>query len=214
MIQTPIRLLLTPTSLKTKLKNNAGSILIWTVLLGFVLTSVFFFFSVRQRKNVLEQRDTADILDIHHYLESLADYMEKNPEEFSNSIDEGAVQISVTQNSKEIIDHVQTGESKTYTFADEIFINWNACKNTEGGDLLIDDTLYESSGSCGADNEYKDTIGPINVNVPFTIKTTGEPFNYRITSSTNKNMKDLWWQMNLSTNLEYGKEITVSRRFK
>ena len=44
--------------------------------MGFLLTSVFFFFGMSQRKNIEVQRDTAAIMNARMYVNSYADYLE------------------------------------------------------------------------------------------------------------------------------------------
>lgn len=193
--------------------NRKGSILIWSLLLGFVLTSVFFFFGMRQRTAIAEQRDTAAILNARAYLESYADYLEKHPDELDEIFDD--IQVSLTQQVNEIEDIADTDAPVIYYFASNIFVEWNKCSDNLKGDLLLNSVLYEHDDSPGeecdvAEEGYDDVIGPISVSDPFTIETLNAPFYFRITGT---GLKDNKWHLDLSKELEYGKKVTVKRTF-
>ena len=184
--------------------NTKGSILIWSVLLGFVLVSVFFFFSMRQRATITEQRDTAAILNARAYLESYADYLEEHSDELDTTFDD--MQVSLTQQVSKIEGIVDTGSPVTYQFSGDIFVEWNKCSDNLKGDLVVNGVLYEhdegTESECAPDEEgYDDVIGPITVTDP-EIETLNAPFYYRITGA---GLVDNKWHLDLSTELEYGK---------
>lgn len=213
-----------------RLTKPKGSILLWSVMLGFVLTSVFFFFGMRQRMNTEVQRDTAEILNARAYLESYADYLQNTDEEWDsgpeakNAFDD--ITGSLTQTVNEIEGSVDTSEfgiaptdsKNTYQFNGDIFIEWNKCENNENlmpGDLIVHDAtgdvIYEKiDRNCVEGRDYNDVVS-ITIQRPFTIKTLNAPFQYRITG---QNLTDNKWHLELTTQLSYGKKIKVKRVFE
>ncbi len=200
--------------------NRRGSILIWSVLLGFLLTSVFFFFSMRQRATITVQRDTVAILNARAYLESYADYIELLDEAELNSLISSGADfdddiIGTVTNVVDKIDGIaDTGVPVQYTFTNkEIYIEWNKCSENIEGDLRVNNAIYrhDADSVCGiADEGYDDVIGPITVTNP-TIETLNAPFYYRITGT---DLTDSKWHLELSTELHFGKKITVKRTFQ
>lgn len=193
--------------------DRKGSILIWTLLLGFVLTSVFFFFAMRQRAQIAIERDTAAILNAKTYVESYAGYLEKHPSELDTTFD--GIQVKLTQNVDEIEGSVDFGQTMTYEFSGDIYIEWNKCTDTLKGDLYLNSSLYEKSGGgCTAKKDYDDVIGPVTVTNPFTIKTMNAPFKYRITEKTGAStLVDNKWHLDLEMGLDYGNRVSVKRTF-
>ncbi len=199
--------------------NRKGSILIWTVLLGFLLTSVFFFFSMRQRANIAVQRDTAEILNTKAYLESYADYLEslsladlettKN-----NGISFDNITGTVTNKVDEIVDVADFGSPKNYTFDGDIYIEWNKCSDSSTGDLYVSDVLYKHNKPATCVQGYYDIEGPLSVSNP-KIETLNTPFEFRITAKdSNTTIKDNNWYTNLEVDMGYGNKVKLNRTFK
>jgi len=208
------------------IRSTIGSLLIWSVLLGFLLTSVFFFFSVRQRASIAIQQDTAQILNTRQYLESYADYIQNLPqaklEELKssvNGISYDDITGTVTNEVNEIIGVADVGvDPMTYEFSGDIFIEWNKCSNNLKGSLFVKDVLYEHDVSVleclPSASGYDDLIGPITVSNPFTISTLNAPFSYHITpKDASAKLIDNKWQLGIKTDLDYGKKIEVKRIF-
>jgi len=203
------------------IKPPAGSILIWTVLFGFVLTSVFFFYIMRQRATIAAQQDTSKALNAKMYLESYADYLEKLDATRLNSlkssgIDFDGIKGTVTDELSEINGVADAGATVSYSFNGEIFIAWNKCQDSMKGDMLLNDILYphDTVVECPAGQQYDDVIGPIAVSDPFTIQTLNAPFYYNITpKDSSTKLVDNKWHMNLKINLDYGKKVTIERTF-
>jgi hypothetical protein len=204
----------------TLLRLKSGSILIWTVLFGFLLTSVFFFYIMRQRAMIAVQQDTAQILNARTYLTSYADYVQKLDDTGLNTLKSSGVDFdgikgTVTNELSEITGVADSEVPMTYKFSGAIFIAWNKCANPAKGDLLVNDILYAhgSTGGCPS-SQYDDVVGPISVTSPFVIKTLNAPFYYKITAqdSTTK-LLDNKWYMDLKIDLDYGKKVTIKRTF-
>lgn len=191
--------------------------MIWTVMLGFVLTSVFFFFGMRQRLMVGAQRETAQLLNANSYLESLANYLEAHPEEMDGALD--GIDVSLTRNVTEILGQVDNAQEKEYsaTGSRAIFVEWNACTTSttseSDGDLIIGDVIYKADGDPTKCSGYKDLVGPINIPSPYSIFTLNEPFRYRIKPSGGTQLIDTLWHLKLSQEFEYGKILTIERTF-
>jgi len=189
-----------------------GSILIWSVLLGFVLTSVFFFFGMRQRANIAIQRDTALILNSKMYLESYADYLEANAQETAINFD--GIKGGVTKIVNKIEGIADIGVATNYQFgaSKQIFVEWNKCSDNLGGGLMVNGAVYTHDGTpdCDqAETEYDDVIGPITVTDPI-IETANAPFYFRITGT---DLTDNEWHLELERDLGYGKKTSISRTF-
>jgi len=198
--------------------HRKGSIMIWTVMLGFVLTSVFFFFGMRQRMMVIAQRDTAEIQNAKMELESLAEYLQahtpSSPSGLNATID--GIQVLLTQNADEIVSTVDIDETKTYTFSGSIFIEWDDCMNNMQATLIVNDVAYDHdlNDICLSNKPgYDDLIGPISVTNSFTIKTLNAPSFFRIKPQAGTTLVDNQWHMELTKELEYGKKIIVHRTF-
>lgn len=205
--------------------GKRGSILIWTTMLGLLLTSVFFMFSMRQRLMLSAQRDTVAIQNTKMFLESYADYLEKNPKEiWIDRIENGhtifypkstvdGIATRLTQNVDSIEDMVDAGEEKSYAFDGAIFVEWNKCDATQGqkGNLLVNDVIYPHAGSnCTG---FYDMIGPISVSTGFKIRTLNEPFDFKIRGAEGTQALDNLWHLELSKDLGYGKKITINKTF-
>lgn len=198
------------------INNTKGSILIWSVLLGFVLTSVFFFFGMRQRANISIQRDTAVILNSKSYLESYADYLETQASVLTDptTIDFDGIKGLVTKTVNNLEGVADVGISATYSFGDsrQIFVEWNKCSDNLEGDLLVNGAAYpHNADKClTTDTGYDDIIGPVTA-TDLLVETANAPFYFRITGT---DLTDNVWHLELSRDLGYGKKATVKRTFK
>jgi hypothetical protein len=205
--------------------HSKGSILIWTVMLGLLLTSVFFFFSMRQRMMVAVQRDTAAQQSTKMLLESYADYLQNNPQDIStfnggkyygiSTID--GIYTKLTQKVDSIENSVDSGvgQKQDYNFTGSIYVEWNRCSDNLKGDLLVNDVLYSQTAlPCGVNEKYDDVVGPLSVAGDFTIKAQGAPFFFRIKGAAGTQPIDNQWHMELSKDLDYGKKVTIQRTFQ
>jgi hypothetical protein len=191
-----------------------GSIMIWTVMLGLLLTSVFFFFSMRQRAMLNVQRDTTTIQNAKLFLESYADYFEAHPSSSPTFID--SVTGSMTKNVDAIENAVDFGNEQEYAFTGAIsfYVEWNRCSEAKG-DLLINEILYKSADHSTASpcKEYGNSVGPISATTSLKIETLNTPFFFRIKPASGSQLVDNRWHLELTKDLDYGKKITVKRTF-
>jgi hypothetical protein len=198
--------------IKTSLRHNRdGTILIWTVLLGVMLTSVFFFMATRLSGMGAEQRQTIQYQNQKAYLDSYVAYLMAHPSEIDGKVD--GINIKLTQNVTEITGILDSGKtSDPYPFAGTITVDWNLCGEDYDADITINGITYPGTvGSCGDGEEYDDSQTGINVPPDFTITAPNAPFYYRITSSNP--MKDNKWHLTAGIDLGYGKKIEVEKVF-
>lgn len=203
--------------MKNMIASKKGSIMIWTILLGFTLTTVFFFFAVRQRLNVEIQRETAHIQATRTFVNDLMDYLRDQAEkkEEVSLAGEGwpELKASVSQNSLAIYGFADYKKSETFAFSDEIFIEWNHCDDKgliDPGDLFIAQNTYPnigSNGKCAQGGEFDNRAGPFLVPNNFELKTLNYPFRYRITSKDNSGLKDKRWYISVEQGLDRGRFI-------
>jgi hypothetical protein len=192
--------------------------MIWTVMLGFVLTSVFFFFGMRQRLMLGAQRDTIEQMNAKSYMESLSEYFEKN----ANTVGEkelalDGIQIRLTQVVTEIIGSVDVGVTESYlNVPNGIFVEWNPCSDRSFvGDIMVNGVRYpqDKLATCG-NREFKDIQGPLNVGSPMTINAADSPVKYRIRAKDQAALIDNRWHLSLTKTLDYGKVLSISKTFK
>lgn len=192
-------------------------------MLGLLLTSVFFMFSMRQRLMLGAQRDTVAIQNTKMLLESYANYLEKFPKEITTlaggkiygmeTIDK--IYTKLTQKTDTVEGMIDAGETKSHNLegADgTLFMEWNQCGTGQKGDLLINGVVYGHVPDSVCE-DYDDSIGPINVSSGFTIATLNEPFNFRVRGAEGTQVLDNLWHLELSKDLGYGKKITIKKSF-
>jgi hypothetical protein len=194
-----------------RVHNRCGTILIWTVLLGVMLTSVFFFMATRLSGMGAEQRQTIQYQNQKAYLDSYVAYLMKHPSEIDGKVD--GIDIKLTQNVTEITGIVDSGKSSApYPFAGTITVDWNLCgEENYKADITIDGAPHQYAGGGCSGGEYDDSASGINVPSDFTITAPNAPFYYRITSSNP--MKDNKWHLTASIDFGYGKKIEVEKVF-
>jgi hypothetical protein len=206
--------------ISSPVRNVKGSILIWTTMLGLLLTSVFFMFSVRERAMVGAQRDTAVEQSTKAYLESVADYFKKKYQGHAPAgaetvtIDADGVKGQVTNGVGVIENSVDLGKTQSYLFSTPFFIEWNRCEDLlnggQGGDLKINGVVYKRSTSTADCKEYNDVFGPITAANP-VIETLNAPFGFRIKGVGGALLIDNQMHLQLTKELDYGKKITLDR---
>ncbi len=210
-----------------KLPNSRGSILIWTMLLGLSLATVFFFFSQRLNANASSQRETMEYLNSKIFLESYVDYIQglnlndlnslKAPDG-TISFDSGTITGTLTNEVDVIVGSVDAlGESANYNFADDVKIEWNLCADNNKSDLTVGDVnayppYAHVNNPCTPDG-YDDMKASLGVDDPFKIKSTGAPFQYSITSNTATPLLDNKWQLDIEISLGFRKKLTANRIF-
>ena len=193
--------------------NTKGSILIWTVLIGMVLTSVFFFTATRLRLNTQVQRETIAIQNQRAYLQSYMDYVkEKEPTPETHTFDEMKIEIVNQQDTIE--GFLDSGETKDYTditSSDTVEVCWNT--GTEAGDLLIENSLQaDDTGNC-SNTSYSSNV-TYTPTTSLALQALNEPIHYYIKSTAEgTKVTDIKNTLTATVNLEYGEKITITQTF-
>ena len=214
--------------------SRRGSILIWTVLLGFMLTSIVFFFSVRLRDNSGLERDTMFYKNQKTYLESYVNYLESLDDTeldgLKGTLDFDGIKGILDNEFFEVEGFLDSGDSVTYEFVSapalaattSITIEWNLCSENHNGNLVLthaDGTgIHYSGSSTTCDEEYKNkinsNINTSDTNKSFTIQALDSPFYYKI-NSTDGTTKiiDKKWHITAYIDGGYGKKIKIEEVF-
>lgn len=202
-----------------KIKHNAGTLMIWTVLFGLLLSSVYFSVATRGMRvygDLVEAQKTKDRQD---YLESYAEVLmglDLPTLENLSSIDLPGEGISGTLTNlvsaiTGILDH---GESDSFNLNEPILIQWNQCNLNEKGDLLLNgETLEYHRGNCSENQNYADTIS-LTPTGTLTLHAITEPFHYQIVSEADNTLRDKKWHLSLSLrSSQGGKTLNLEKTF-
>ena len=195
-------------------QNNKGTILIWTVLLGVMLTSVFFFLAMRLSGLGLSQRETMEYQNQKAYLESYVAYLMENPSEPDTTFDN--IEVELTQNVSEITGVLDSQGEVEYGFSGTIIIDWNLCSDNNKGDMEVQGVIHvhDSASECSSSSAgHDDQESGVNVPDPFSIKAPNAPFHYKITPGLGTQLKDNKWHLEASMDLGYGKKIKIEKVF-
>jgi hypothetical protein len=200
----------------TKIKNSKGTILIWTVLLGVMMTSVFFFLAMRLSGMGAIQRDSMEYQNLKAYMESCVGYFMSLPaiDLMADTDLIGCEDITgmITNQVEEITGVLDADGSVTYNFGGLINVEWNLCSDNYGEDILIDGVEYEH-GPTSLCPGYYDKAEAILVANPFTIKTKGAPIYYKITPVASTQLVDNRWQIHAEMDLGYRDKIVIDETF-
>jgi hypothetical protein len=217
---------------KESKQKPAGSILIWTVMLGVMLTSVFFFFFTQLQAGSAIQRKTIDYQNKKGYLESYVNYIQNLSEANLSGITDINLK-EVVETSEGITEEITTvrgslakkvialegfldhEESKTHIgLPNEIFeLNWNACENEYRGVLLINnDQLEKPAGIC-AGQSYADQLQLTLADNSLTLKAVTAPLRYQIKAISGENLPDDKWHLKLSIPLNTKETIDREKTF-
>lgn len=208
-------------------RQRAGSILIWTLTLGVMLTTVFFFFALRLRDSATIQRDVMVHQNQKAYLNSFADYLETlddtQLENLKGSLNADGITGTLTnevEGTTGLTGVVDFGQEKSFDFFGDLTIEWNRCSHNLAADMVVikADTTEEvknhdtDSPSCAAVSPgYDDTVDVTIPAAPFKLKAVNAPFEYRLTSDSPLTSNQ--WHFTGRVDLGYGKKVEVERIF-
>lgn len=200
------------------LQSNKGSILIWSVMLGVVLTSVFFFFGGRLQSSAATQREVIEHQNAKQYLESYVGYLKDlSPDDLDGltSIVFDGITGELTQTASAITGFLDSGQSSPdFVIADTVTIEWNRCDLGQGGSLLlnIDPTPLGHTSNCGEGDLYDEAI-TVSPSGSLILTALNAPFHYDIRSNTRTPLTDTKWHLNLSYPLSFRKSIEMKEAF-
>ncbi len=189
--------------------NNKGSIMIWTVLLGVLLTTVFFFTATRLQFNASVQRETIAIQNQRAYLESFVEYAKsKGPGVYNFE----GMNITISDQVDTIEGFLDIGDIVQFTFIDDVTVCWN--QGTENGDIIINDDPKGAGVPCSNSGSYSSTVA-ISDGVPLKLQTLQAPLHYYVESNpVGTQLIDVKKHLTATASLEYGKEIRIEEIFE
>jgi len=209
--------------------ENRGSILIWTLLLGISLASVFFFFSQRLGQNTAVQRETIKYQNSMTLIESYADYLEnlsaKNLIKIRGDIDFEGITGTITNVEEEIVGKLDSGKTADFTaditVSDEVKIEWNLCVNDEENRLLNIFPLSSAArihGNCGIPTPLEYDAFTQITNSSFSLEAGDLPLSYRLSlidtyPTGDSTLYSNEWQMDLEISINSRKKISISKSF-
>ncbi|PIZ72021.1 hypothetical protein COY07_03835 [Candidatus Peregrinibacteria bacterium CG_4_10_14_0_2_um_filter_43_11] len=201
-----------------------GSLLIWTITLGVMLTSVFFFFGTRLQRTASIQRSTIAYQNQKNYLKSYAEYIKTLSMDQLGSLTtadlnevNGNNEITGTINhaANSIEGFLDSGESRTYTDLpnEKMLIEWNLCNLEQEGDLIINnETLKNHIPNCGG-GTYDENTAVTITDTQLTLTAISGPFNYRLSTESGTMLTDVNWHLNLSIPLPFKETFKIEETF-
>ena len=194
-----------------------GSILIWTVLLGIALTTIFFFFSQRLNLNTALQRKTMEAQNAELYLDSYANYLAsltfEELKQVAGQIEDGnGLTGTLSNSSKQIKGVVDVGETVTYQVSNgKAKVEWGLCsKNEAGRPFLVEPIETVTPTNCQTAYDQSAETPP---STSFTLKSEVAPVSYKITPMGDAIVYDKTWKMELELIVNPKKTLNLVRSF-
>ncbi len=201
-----------------RLTESRGSILIWTLLLGISLATVFFFFSMRLNANIYSQRETIKYQNARLYFESYIAYIQSQGVAELNgirgNIDFDGITGTLTNEVEEIVGRLDMAADVTYEVEEidgfKAKIEWNKCGEKGVMEITPAPATPLITTNCGS-GSY-DGLSESNGS-PFTLKNLSEPFTYMITPQGKAIIYDREWHLDLELVINFRKKLTTSLTF-
>ncbi len=195
-------------------KHRRGSILIWSLMLGLVLFTAFFFFATRLALNLAAEGATTERMNDMTFVKSYVEYLKKHPSEVNGDMDFGGVKFKVklTQQVAALEGVLDAGaESPTYDLEKKsVTITWMPC-DANAADLYVNEVFTVASPACSASVTEAETLTLRSANAPAVYKIvptpTEPPANPPVL------LTDTLWHLNLSYLPRVGKKIIVQKTF-
>ncbi|MBN2306839.1 hypothetical protein JXD20_02540 [Candidatus Peregrinibacteria bacterium] len=205
-----------------KITESRGSILIWTLLLGISLATVFFFFAQRLNSNVAAQRETIQYQNARLLFESYITYVQSLDSAtlagMRGDINfEGMITGTLTNEAKMITGVLDAGAEAIFTAnfpnpaADKIKIEWDLCPPDDIEVLELDGSSPGiGSGGCTVFNYERsgETMA-----ASFTLSAPAGPTHYRLTAINDATLYDSKWQLDIEYPIGFRKKLTTSINF-
>lgn len=206
--------------MKKRSKKPQGSILIWTVLMGISLTTVFFFFSQRLNLGTQAQLKSIEAQNAQLFLDSYVDYLTSlSPEQLkaaATSLEEegyeGITGTLIPKSNPQIKGVLDAGQEETYPIENGwATIEWNLCaKGETGRELEVGPVQDEGTSACKAAYERRAESQP---STPFTLKAGPIPVSYKITPMGPALLSTKEWKLDLKLSVNAKKTLSVQRTF-
>jgi len=205
-----------------RLTESQGSILIWTLLLGISLATVFFFFSQRLNANVASQRETIQYQNARLYFESYIAYIQSlNSAQLTamRIVDDGNISFggdisgTLTNEVESISGLLDAGASVTYKAnpgTGNVRVEWDACPSDATEIIEINDVpTTPTADLCGT--TYDKAITTTDESIK--LKALAGPTSYELTQTGDAVLYDKKWQLDLELGINFRKKLTTSLIF-
>lgn len=204
-----------------KTSEKRGSILIWTLLLGLSLASVFFFFAQRLNQNAAAQRETIQYQNAKRLLDSYGDYLGELSEGgliLLRDANAGAIEFAgmtgtLANQSDELFGTLDSDESVIYEVSGGAAkVEWNYCDGTVTGedfDMTVSNSLPSAEQGCTT-FDFKD-VTQTNNDTDFELTAGLIPVTYRVTPTGSAVVSGPTWQLSLNMSLGPKETVTLSR---
>ena len=200
--------------------ETRGSIMIWTLLLGVSLATVFFFFSQRLNSNAEAQRETIQYQNARLFFESYVAYVQSLDEtdlaSLRGPIDFQGITGTLTNEAEEVTGLLDAGQSVTYELSGDATmqakIEWDACDDEDDVEIL-EVTPYDGSAetNCAPGFDYDNYALSQTGASSFELTATGAPVGYRIIPmNPATTLYDKEWKLDLSYTVGFRKKLTKS----
>ena len=194
-----------------KRNDIRGTILIWTVLLGVAMTSVFFFLAIRLGGLGGIQRESMEYQNQKAYLQSYVAYLMENPGEMDEEFIDEIIKVTLTKSVPAITGILDSGTSVDYSISTTVNIEWNLCSEIENGNIEVDPGGTIATGQCGTKNY--DSFMQSSPSETLTLKSPDAPFHYRITKQGGGDLMDNLWHLDAEIRLGFRKKIEMEKVF-
>jgi len=196
-----------------------GSILIWTVLLGVTLTTVFFFFSQRLNLNSALQRKSLEISAQKEFIKSYANYLESLDQAtllaMPKQIEFEGITGSLSNEISEIKGMTDVNDTLVFNVTNgQAQVEFNFCgKQEKGRALEITNTESLTIDECG--NAAYDGLAVTKANSNFELSSGNAPVSYRITPfDETAILESKKWRLELDLEQSGENPIRIYREFK
>lgn len=193
-----------------------GSILIWTVLLGLMLTTLFFFVAQRLNFNGALQEKVLEDQEAELFLASFADYIESlSPQDLKPMLGEinyQGITGSLSYSSgpqKGILD----AQEMNVILMDEgeVKVEWASCTQGEAGrSLEVEPVAALKQENCKNGYEYS---AQTSLSSQLTLKAGPAPVSYKLTPLEGNLIYGGLWELRLELKSPTKKMIKLERQF-
>lgn len=194
-----------------------GSLLIWTVLLGILMTTAFFFLAQRLNLNASVQSKIAQEQAAELFLNSYADYLQNLPFEDlilqAGEINYEGIVGNLSNSIPQIKGGLDSNQSISYTVAEgKAKVEWGLCANNEAGLALTVEPVnkVEETNCSTTYSQFAET----QPSTTFTLTAGDIPVSYRITPLDQAHLYGPEWKLSLELKMDSNKTISLERQFK
>lgn len=195
----------------TKNQTNKGSILIWTVMLGLLMTTVFFYAAIRFGNMESKQQETIEYQTQKAFFDSYMDYLKDNPSEIPSEMREG-INITLTQTTDEITGVIESEADITYEdiVTGDVKVEYNFCDESANIETTPNYTVGPATQPCTSFDYGNYVLVTLLEDEDLVLTSLDAPFHYRITGT---DLKDTKWHLDAEMRFGFGKKLGESSEF-